>query len=946
MSKNTKNAHGSRVWLTVFSFNHTKMASMQDTLAPPMAAIRSPTGGPAPPPDPPPTWHELASGPGEDAEKMLFWASGIERKLDNLHERLTQSSNTLQNFFSAGTEQMNQIASGVMQTATYTQYVDNKVQQSMDAIVAAAAEEFQTQRDKLNGVVTEAQQTFGAHHVALKKQEENEKDSREKLEFLAQTAQAIMASVEDKFKEETRMLDQKLARFQEVVNQGPASSDRRPDQAFQRESPGKSGAGWSPPGMAATQPPPDAWASAAGKGGNPYMSAAAAEPAGATSWGYGAQSPWWQQDWQQHQTLEAKGPDYNRLFEDKVALTLQYAYIGGHSAEGEKWRKTTRGYWMSRLPVIKDLIDWAERQDTKEINSQTLMIAQQSGELSNPGQVDMTRLSQCIWGFLNNCVTGEARSFFDGADVLNGLDAWRRLVTDIHKNRWVRREQLRNLVRHIPKINKLEDIVAACTTFDNNIKLYQEASGKTVDPEDKKADLMGALPTEIREQLQWRMSLGESYEEFRNHLVATSNNMLFQRGKFPSPVQNVEEELAGNDSIEDALVAALGRMGFKGKGGGKGKGFGKGTDSGGGKGGFGQGGAGAGGASQGIRRCINCGSTQHLTAACNKPEVPREKRPCWKCGKPGHIGAECRSAGGPRPAKLVEDEETAGDFFGCVSFQEVEARRPGMNCKPMPTKVTLWNHVEQSLNKYAALADDYEDDNQECENVIAFEASGMKRAGDIVKAERKNAKRKEKTKESRAKETFIVEDFEYRPPGQVAVCEYAEEDEEGEENDEVNAAEDVLTVPVALDSGTVEHVAGPAHLPASTPVVKPASGRKSRNFVGANGSHIANYGEAAVEMEQEDETVISGSFHVADVTRPLHSTSRICDSVSKSCPAGHEVLYTKGEAVVVPEGSFSRFLGQVRRVATYKRTGGLYVARMKLRTPKIKADFTRQGPKH
>ena len=172
---------------------------------------------------------------------------------------------------------MNQIASGIMQTATYTQYVDNKVQQSMDAIVAATAEEFQTQRDKLHGVVTEAQQTFGAHHVALKKQEENEKDSREKLEFLAQTAQAIMASVEEKFKEETRMLDQKLARFQEVVNQGPASSDRRPDQAFPREGLGKSGAAWSPPGIAAAQPPPDPWASAAGKGGNPYISAAAAE---------------------------------------------------------------------------------------------------------------------------------------------------------------------------------------------------------------------------------------------------------------------------------------------------------------------------------------------------------------------------------------------------------------------------------------------------------------------------------------------------------------------------------------------------------------------------------------------------------------------------------------------------------------------------------------------
>ena len=91
-------------------------------------------------------------------------------------------------------------------------------------------------------------------------------------------------------------------------------------------------------------------------------------------------------------------------------------------------------------------------------------------------------------------------------------------------------------------------------------------------------------------------------------------------------------------------------------------------------------------------------------------------------------------------------------------------------------------------------------------------------------------------------------------------------------------------------------------------------------------------------LEQENGREIDGTFQVADVTRPLHSTSRICDNK-------HEILFTAGEATVVPEGSLSRFLGQVRAVAKYPRLGGLYVAKMKAKAPRKKSGFTRQGPK-
>ncbi len=83
---------------------------------------------------------------------------------------------------------------------------------------------------------------------------------------------------------------------------------------------------------------------------------------------------------------------------------------------------------------------------------------------------------------------------------------------------------------------------------------------------------------------------------------------------------------------------------------------------------------------------------------------------------------------------------------------------------------------------------------------------------------------------------------------------------------------------------------------------------------------------------------------MADVSRPLHSMGVIADT-------GKEILFTKGEAVVVPEGALSRFLGSVRQLAKYRRKGGLYVAKMKARNPNPKpkpgtaSSFGRQGPR-
>jgi hypothetical protein len=105
---------------------------------------------------------------------------------------------------------------------------------------------------------------------------------------------------------------------------------------------------------------------------------------------------------------------------------------------------------------------------------------------------------------------------------------------------------------------------------------------------------------------------------------------------------------------------------------------------------------------------------------------------------------------------------------------------------------------------------------------------------------------------------------------------------------------------------------------------------KLKNFIAANNTPIENFGVAHVAMETADGKEVGGSFQVAGVGRALRSASVICDTGSKSCPEGHEILTTKRGAVVVPDGALSRYLASVRHVAKYPRHGGLHVAKVKL----------------
>ena len=63
-----------------------------------------------------------------------------------------------------------------------------------------------------------------------------------------------------------------------------------------------------------------------------------------------------------------------------------------------------------------------------------------------------------------------------------------------------------------------------------------------------------------------------------------------------------------------------------------------------------------------------------------------------------------------------------------------------------------------------------------------------------------------------------------------------------------------LELEVALDSGSVAHVANPSHLPANAVVIPNETGR---NFQGANESHIENYGTCRTRLQDQKTHVVA-----------------------------------------------------------------------------------------
>ena len=159
-------------------------------------------------------------------------------------------------------------------------------------------------------------------------------------------------------------------------------------------------------------------------------------------------------------------------------------------------------------------------------------------------------------------------------------------------------------------------------------------------------------------------------------------------------------------------------------------------------------------------------------------------------------------------------------------------------------------------------------------------------------------------------------------------------DDEDHEEGFLGVAVERVRIRPAMDSGAVDHVIHPRELPDDAIIVPNTSGK---HFRGANDSVIEKYGSCDTILEGS-EGKVGCSFQLANVSRSLHSVSKVCGPAGGIKNAKQDVLFNNDLCVVVPPGIVAEILKRVTPVAKYDREGNLYVGDMTM------SSFRRQEP--
>ena len=431
------------------------------------------------------------------------------------------------------------------------------------------------------------------------------------------------------------------------------------------------------------------------------------------------------------------------MFDEKLTERDDYKY-SGKTGSGFAWKGRVERHFISRAPVMMKILKWAEEQGLNKVTEAHLAEAI-GAKLTDEQQMVMNGQ---LWGFLSASVSGAAETLFKGADVLQGIDAWRIITRYISQGKDIRIETLRRdmraaVARPIPSLEKMEEGIAE---FEHAIKEYEDAGGEVYDPAMKKNDLLQILPGELSELMLWMATdQGKNFHEFKDHVITMAGKILFNKKKSPIHAVEPEPERNGKDfgnNGEQELMAALGMedpedmiaavMKWKGK-------FNKGG-----------GGGGGGGRDRGPRRdaaprrdaggadkdrpprkCPNCGET-HADRKCPKAPVAFADRVCWTCGKKNHTSAQCIQKG---PLKAIEDTPPGGaggasikdivgslKLNGCFAvtdggFMAANPRRTVR--RPLPTQPTLASYISKTTWDVLSKLDD-EDDVKEVGDVTGI----------------------------------------------------------------------------------------------------------------------------------------------------------------------------------------------------------------------------------
>ena len=132
--------------------------------------------------------------------------------------------------------------------------------------------------------------------------------------------------------------------------------------------------------------------------------------------------------------LRDMGTDNRRLFDDRVAQNGENQY---QDKSPLTWVKVTRNYLISRCREADSLLKWAISQGKNKITIDMVLDLRGSGwEGAAMTDLDPLAFSEQLWGFMNLQIRADpmgpaklGRQKFENVDALNGLEAWRRMVS-------------------------------------------------------------------------------------------------------------------------------------------------------------------------------------------------------------------------------------------------------------------------------------------------------------------------------------------------------------------------------------------------------------------------------------------------------------------------------------------------------------------------------------
>ena len=610
----------------------------------------------------------------------------------------------------------------------------------------------------------------------------------------------------------------------------------------------------------------------------------------------------------------------NRIFDDRVSVQDDFRLDGRKN--GHQWKSKTERYLISKVPALSQILRWAEREETA-ITPAKLREAVGRGlcTIDRDGTHDQTdALSSALWGFLSNCITGEAEVMFKQAEQCAGLDAWRRVIRFIDNGRTIHLEQLRNdmrMIRTFP-IKNLEGVAVGVAAFENKVREFVEAGGRQPPEDEMKSDLNAILPAELGDHLTLRVTdPHQSFAAFREFVVLSCAQLLMRKKRLPlhnvndqrndSPTE--EEEPGGwpedaakeREELDQQYLAAIRQHSAR---------FGKGGSKGGGKGRAKGGGKGGGGSlGTGQRRCPNCDGA-HNMSECKLPIKDKADRECWLCKKTGHVSANCPSKQQRALKSIDEGNEVSripaltnwnineGPETDAFGFQVVE-KRPFRRSTPAPVAAASCSH---------------------------------NRADKVPGAARDRGCPPAAGPRPKPKTTRVT--FGMHLENAFGALEEAERLMVVEELEEINAVRERTTIRVAMDSGAVKHVTHPSTLPSSVKITPNTTGK---HFSGAGGEVIERYGNAQAMLTTAEGREIIIDTNVAEVSRPLHAVSQVTGPADH--PTGkQDVLFTNKRCVVVQPGVVEHILKYIKPIAQYDRDGNLYLATMTV------SDFVRPGP--